>query len=91
VQNFKFGPNGFTLAWVKAEIEKILFNLPQVINKLMLNFMALYWPKGWKKKTRKSSNLGGQFANPKMLKVGPQDFFGPSLIPSVIRLRPALH
>jgi hypothetical protein len=46
VQNLKISPKGFTLAWVKAEIEKILFNLPQVTNKLMLNFMALYWPQG---------------------------------------------
>ncbi len=41
-------PKGFTLG-VKAEIAKNIFNLPQVTNRQMPNFMALYWPQAWKK------------------------------------------
>jgi len=46
----------------------------------MLNFMALYWPQGWRKDTNK---FGRPICNPKMLKVGPNFFW--ALTPSVKR------
>ncbi len=46
----EIGPKGFTLG-VKAEIEKKPFNLPQVL--MNADFMAMYWPQGWKKDTIK--------------------------------------
>ncbi len=70
----EISPKGFTLG-VKAEIEKK--------NSICPNFMALYWPKGWKKDT---IQFGKPICNPKMLKVGPK-YFGPRT-PSVKR---ALH
>ncbi len=45
VQKLAIGSKGFTLG-VKAEIRKKKFNLPQVTNKLILNFLDLYWPQG---------------------------------------------
>jgi hypothetical protein len=42
MQKLEISPQGLFTLGVKAEIEKKnLFNLPQVTNKLMLNFMAL--------------------------------------------------
>jgi len=42
----EISPQGFTRG-VKAEIEKVLSICP----KLLINFVALYWPQAWKKNT----------------------------------------
>jgi hypothetical protein len=58
VQKLKSAPKGVTLG-VKAEIEKNLFNLPQVTNKC-----RTLWPCiGPRLKKRIPWNLGNQFAN----------------------------
>jgi hypothetical protein len=61
VHKLKSAPQGaFTLGVKggKKKNRKKKFNLPQVTNKLIVTFMALYWPQGWEKKKGYQSNLG---------------------------------
>jgi hypothetical protein len=63
VQKLKSAPQGL-YTWSQGwNRKKKIFNLPQVTNKLIPTFMALYWPPRLEKKKKKKKDTI-EFGNP---------------------------